>query len=247
MHQQAQQHRQKQRNWFARHKVLTGAGALVLVVGIGAAVAPGGSDGEDGGSKASDRVVTSSDAGGAAQGGKSGGGKEGKSRKAGLSGNGTFRVGSDVKPGTYRSVGNKEDDNCYWERAKDSKGDPDSIIANDNVIGSSYVTIATGDKVFKTHGCKGWERVPEKKSGTPRTSAPGNGMYRVGVDIPPGTYTSADNKADGNCYWERAKDALHGIDSIEANENVTGNGLVTITPQDAYFKTSGCTTWKKTG
>lgn len=254
MSQQAQQHRQKQRNWFARHKVLTGAGALVLVVGIGAAVAPGGSDGKDSGSKASDRLVSSADAEGAGKGGagrdgkgKDADGKRGKGRKTDLSGNGTFRVGSDVEPGTYRSLGNKEDDACYWERAKDSKGDADSIIANDNVVGSSYVTIAAGDKVFKSRGCKGWERVPEKRSGTPGTSVPGNGMYRVGVDIAPGTYASPDNKADGNCYWERAKDALHGVDSIEANENVTGNGLVTITPQDAYFKTSGCAAWKKTG
>ncbi|WP_372408115.1 hypothetical protein [Streptomyces luteireticuli] len=246
--QDRQQDRRTQRSRFARHKVLTGAGAVVLVVGIGAAVAPGGSDG-DGGSKASDRVV-SSGAEGAGKDGKDAGGaqgKPGKGRKAGFSGNGTFRVGSDIAPGTYRSLGNKKGGNCYWERAKDSKGDADSIIANDNVVGSSYVTVATGDKVFKTHGCKSWERVPEEKSGTPKTSAPGDGMYRVGVDIAPGTYASPDNEADGNCYWERAKDALHGIDSVEANENVTGNGLVTITPQDAYFKTSGCTAWKKTG
>ncbi|WP_171163234.1 hypothetical protein [Streptomyces sp. I05A-00742] len=237
MYQHAQQ---KQRNWFARHKVLTAAGALVVVVGAGAALTGGGDDGDS----ASGKVVT------ADQGakGKGSGGGEQKAGKADISGSGTFQVGSDVKPGTYRSLGNKSGDNCYWERAKNAEGDPDSIIANDNVTGSSYVTIKAGDKIFKSEGCKGWERVPEKKSGTPKsTTVSGNGMYRVGVDIAPGTYKSAGNKADGNCYWERAKDALHGTDSIEANENVTGNGIVTVTPRDAYFKTSGCTDWKKTG
>ncbi|MGI5338384.1 hypothetical protein ACQEVS_13765 [Streptomyces sp. CA-181903] len=236
MYQHAQQ---KQRNWFARHKVLTAAGALVLVVGAGAALSGGGDD------SASDKVVTAGDGG---AGGK-GAGKEGKAaKKADIPGSGTFQVGSDVKPGTYRSVGNKSSGNCYWERAKDSKGEPDSIIANDNVTGSSYVTIKADDKIFKSQGCKGWELVPAKADGAPKTtSVSGNGMYRVGADIAPGTYRSTGNKADGNCYWERAKDALHGVDSIAANENVTGNGLVTITAQDAYFKTAGCAEWKKTG
>ncbi|MGK5642280.1 hypothetical protein ACSNOK_28790 [Streptomyces sp. URMC 126] len=236
MYQHAQQ---KQRNWFARHKVLTAAGALVVIVGAGAAFS-GGGDGDD----ASGKVVTAGE--GSAAGKGSGSGKERK--KADIPGSGTFQVGADVKAGTYRSVGNKSSGNCYWERAKDSKGDPDSIIANDNVTGSSYVTIKASDKVFKSQGCKGWERVPAKASGAPKaTSVSGDGMYRVGVDISPGTYRSAGNKADGNCYWERAKDALHGVDSIAANENVTGNGIVTITAQDAYFKTSGCADWKKTG
>ncbi|MBZ4319022.1 hypothetical protein [Streptomyces huiliensis] len=236
MYQHAQQ---KQRNWFARHKVLTAAGALVVVVGAGAALS-GGDDGDS----ASGKVVTADGRGTAGK--DSGAKKEGK--KADISGSGTFQVGSDVKPGTYRSVGNKESGNCYWERAKGSKGDPDSIIANDNVTGSSYVTIKADDKIFKSQGCKGWERVPAKADGAPRTtSVSGDGMYRIGADIAPGTYRSTGNKADGNCYWERAKDALHGMESIAANENVTGNGIVTITPQDAYFKTSGCADWKKTG
>jgi hypothetical protein len=70
-------------------------------------------------------------------------------------------------------------------------------------------------------------------------------MYRVGVDIAPGTYRSTGN-ADDLCYWERAKDALHSIRSIRANDNVTGTAVVTISAGDAYFKTTGCRNWKKT-
>ncbi|GAA0339066.1 hypothetical protein [Streptomyces blastmyceticus] len=223
-------HQPKQRNWFARHKVLTAAGAIVAVIAVGAAVGGGSGDGDD----------KPTAAGGAENTAEKGGG--GGKKKADMSGSGTYQVGKDIKPGTYRSTGNKL--GCYWERAKDSKGELDSILANDNVVGSSYVTIAADDKVFKTRDCKGWNLVTDEKTGTPKSEVSGNGMYRVGVDIAPGTY-----KADGNksgCYWERDKDALHGTDSIEANENVTGSGIVTITPQDAYFKTNGCADWKKT-
>ncbi|ARZ69714.1 hypothetical protein M1P56_02475 [Streptomyces sp. HU2014] len=235
----------KQRSWFARHKVLTGAGALVVVVAVGAAVGGGGDEG-DGTTTAS----SSSERAGAGKDTAKGGAKENQDgqgkdkKKADVSGNGTFQVGSDIKPGTYRSTGNKL--GCYWERAKDSSGGLDSILANDNVQGASYVTVKADDKIFKTRGCKGWHRVTEDKAGaTPQTQVSGNGMYRVGVDIAPGTYKAEGNKS--GCYWERDKDALHEMDSIEANENVTGSGIVTLSPQDGYFKTNGCADWKKTG
>ncbi len=72
------------------------------------------------------------------------------------------------------------------------------------------------------------------------------GMFAVGRDIAPGTYRSAGN-TDDMCYWERAKDAEHGLDSIIANGNATGTAVVTISASDGYFKTTGCKDWKKTG
>ncbi|MGK5731838.1 hypothetical protein [Streptomyces sp. URMC 124] len=235
------QHSQpKQRNWFARHKVLTAAGALVVIVGIGAMTGGGDGDG-DGKPSATGRGAEKKD--------KATGqdGTEGeKASKGGIRGSGTYQVGADIKPGTYRSVGNKL--GCYWERAKDSSGEADAILANDNVVGASYVTVKAEDKVFKTQGCKSWEPVADGRAGgSPKTEMSGNGMYKVGVDIAPGTYKSTGNKQDA-CYWERAKDALHeSAESIIANENVTGSALVTIAPGDAYFKTAGCADWKKTG
>ncbi|MBM9504994.1 hypothetical protein [Actinacidiphila acididurans] len=162
-------------------------------------------------------------------------------------GNGTYRVGADIAPGTYLTSGNG-DGMCYWERAKDASGDMDSVLANDNVTGSSYVTITRADKIFKTTDCKDWYAVPAKAGApkSPKAQISGDGMYKVGADMQPGTYRSTGN-ADGNCYWERAKDALHGTDSIIANDNVTGTAIVTIAHTDAYFKSSGCGDWRKTG
>ncbi|MEU6089212.1 hypothetical protein ABZ865_20815 [Streptomyces sp. NPDC047085] len=219
-------------------------GAVVGIVVIGAVSANAGSDGTDGKDSGSKGSSTSADH---KSGDKksSGGDKASEKKKVAFSGDGDFSVGSDVKPGIYRSTGNT-DDMCYWERAKDASGDPESLLANDNVSGTSYVTVKPTDKLFKSSGCKDWEAVDPKAKGTPASSMAGNGgMFKVGTDIAPGTYKSTGN-ADDSCYWERTKDAEHGLDSILANNNVTGTAVVTIRATDAYFKTTGCGDWKKT-
>jgi hypothetical protein len=221
-------------------------GAVVGVVVIGVVSANAGGNGGDGGSGSSGKGSSASAEHQAA--GKKGSGtsEAAEKKKAAFDGDGDFQVGSDIKPGTYRTTGNT-DDMCYWERAKDASGDTDSLLANDNVSGTSYVTVKATDKIFKSSGCKDWEAVDAKAQGSPATKMAGNGgMFRVGVDIAPGTYKSTGNK-DDMCYWERTKDAEHGLDSILANDNVTGTAVVTISAKDAYFKTTGCTDWKKTG
>ncbi|MEU2059865.1 hypothetical protein [Streptomyces sp. NPDC013455] len=223
-------------------------GAVVGIVVIGAVSANAGGDGEDGGNGGSGSGKGSSASAGRTSGGKKapeGDTKAAEEKKAAaLGGDGEYQVGSDVKPGTYRTTGNT-DDMCYWERAKDASGEMDSLLANDNVSGTSYVTVKATDKLFKSSDCKDWEAVDPKAKGTPGSSMDGDGgMFKVGTDIAPGTYKSTGN-ADDSCYWERTKDADHGLDSIIANNNVTGTAVVTISPSDAYFKTTDCGDWKK--
>ncbi|MFI8070024.1 hypothetical protein ACIF85_14725 [Streptomyces sp. NPDC086033] len=167
-------------------------------------------------------------------------------KKAAFAGDGDFQVGSDIKPGTYRTTGN-DDGMCYWERAKDASGEMDSLLANDNVTGTSYVTVKATDKLLKSSDCNDWEAVDEKAKGSPATRMSGDGgMFAVGADIAPGTYKSTGN-TDDSCYWERTKNAEHGIESTLANDNVNGTAVVRISVSDAYFKTNGCKDWKKTG
>jgi hypothetical protein len=229
-------------------KVALGAVVGVVVIGVVSANAGdnGNGGGTDAGGKNSSTSAQSQHGSGGKQktGGKQTTDKKAVVKKAAFAGDGDFRVGSDIKPGTYRTTGNR-DGMCYWERAKDAKGEMDSIIANDNVSGTSYVTVKATDKLFKSSGCKGWEAVGPKAQGTPAATMAGDGgMFRVGSDIAPGTYRSTGNK-DDSCYWERAKDADHSLRSIIANNNVTGTAVVTISPRDTYFKTSGCGDWKK--
>ncbi|MFE3110601.1 hypothetical protein [Kitasatospora indigofera] len=73
-----------------------------------------------------------------------------------FAGSGTYLVGDDIQPGTYKTAGPGSLGHCYWERDKDSSGGFDSIIANDNLTGQGVVTIKSSDKVFKTTGCQAW-------------------------------------------------------------------------------------------
>ncbi|MET9445558.1 hypothetical protein [Streptomyces cinerochromogenes] len=219
-------------------------GAVVGIVVIGAVSANAGGDDKNDGARGGDKgsSAPAEHKSGGQKG--SGGAKATEEEKAALGGDGEYQVGSDVKPGTYRTTGNT-DDMCYWERAKDASGELDSMLANDNVSGTSYVTVKPTDKLFKSSGCKDWEAVDLKAKGTPGSSMDGDGgMYKVGTDIAPGTYKSTGN-TDDSCYWERTKDADHGLNSIIANNNVSGTAVVTISPSDAYFKTNDCGDWKK--
>lgn len=68
---------------------------------------------------------------------------------------GTWDVGSEVKPGTY--VGTVPDDssNCYWARLRNFDGGMNSIIANDNASPGERVRIAvrSSDAGIELSGC----------------------------------------------------------------------------------------------
>ncbi|WP_329218201.1 hypothetical protein OG352_18250 [Streptomyces sp. NBC_01485] len=74
-----------------------------------------------------------------------------------ISGDGEYLVGQDMEPGTYKTKGPTDGSMCYWERAKDSSGDFDSIITNGTPTGTGRVTVKKGE-VFKTQGCQDWTK-----------------------------------------------------------------------------------------
>lgn len=78
-----------------------------------------------------------------------------------ISGDGTFAVPAQVKPGSYRTVVPSDSFNCYYERLKDASGTFDSIIANNNGAPGSQqiVEIKKTDKYFKTQGCGTWAKI----------------------------------------------------------------------------------------
>jgi hypothetical protein len=73
----------------------------------------------------------------------------------------------------------------------------------------------------------------------PRTFA--DGTYRVGRDIPAGTYRT--RQAAQGCYWERLSGFGGTGGEIIANSFSTGNQVVTIAPTDAGFHAAGCGIW----
>lgn len=75
---------------------------------------------------------------------------------AGGFGDGTWIVGADIQPGTYRT---SSPGGCYWERVADFSGD--STIENDFTLdpGPQIVTIAPSDAGFTSRGCGTWTKV----------------------------------------------------------------------------------------
>lgn len=71
-------------------------------------------------------------------------------------GTGTFLVGEEISPGTYRSEGTSD---CYWARLSGTDGSLDSIITNNFGGGRQIVTISGSDVAFETSGCGGWNRI----------------------------------------------------------------------------------------
>ncbi|UIX29555.1 hypothetical protein [Streptomyces sp. GQFP] len=76
-------------------------------------------------------------------------------------GDGTYVVGNDIKPGTYRSEGPQGGliASCYWARLSSTSGELKDIIANNATSGQTTVTIAATDKAFNTTGCKAWKKI----------------------------------------------------------------------------------------
>lgn len=111
-----------------------------------------------------------------------------------IPGDGTFRTGADLVPGTYRSQGG---DSCYWERLRGFGGQTADIIANGAGILPQTVTIAPTDAGFRSQGCAPWTLVTDAATTTttsvtlpagaqacPSTSGPAGGFAHSAVGSP---------------------------------------------------------------
>jgi hypothetical protein len=76
----------------------------------------------------------------------------------------------------------------------------------------------------------------------------GDGTYRVGIDIPPGTFrTEGTFYTAGQCVWQRLSGFSGSLDDqIEIGGTESSRPIVTILPSDAGFSTEGCGTWRLT-
>lgn len=67
-----------------------------------------------------------------------------------IPGDGTFVVGEDIQPGTYKA---SAADGCYWARLSGLGGALDDIIANSNTSGPVTIEVAPSDKALEVSGC----------------------------------------------------------------------------------------------
>ena len=146
---------------------------------------------------------------------------------------GMYKVGTDIPAGTYLITG----DMGYVEVASDSSGQLESIIANDNYVNRTYLSVADG-QYFKFDGVA----IPEAEAPayTSENGAYPEGKYLVGKDIPAGEYkiSLTDGNVMGYGYIEVSSDASGTLNAIVANANIQGDTYQTV--QDGqYLKLNG--------
>ncbi len=149
---------------------------------------------------------------------------------------GTFQVGTDIKPGTYRT--REGSSGCYYERLSGFSGEFDDILANGNANAPAIITIKPTDAGFTSQDCGTWTK--DLSAITKSKTSFGEGAYIVGTDIEPGTYR---NSGSSGCYYERLSNFTGGFDGIIANGNADEPAVVTIEPTDAGFQSNDCGTW----
>lgn len=153
-------------------------------------------------------------------------------------GNGTFVVGTDIQPGTYRTRTSSY--GCYYARLSGFSGSFSEIIANANTNAPAVITISASDKGFESTRCGTWTQ--DLSAITSSQTSFGDGMYIVGTDIEPGTYKSSGS--DG-CYYARLSGFSGSSGSILANNNTDTPAIVTIASSDKGFEATRCGTWTK--
>lgn len=78
------------------------------------------------------------------------------SAPAGQLADGTYVVGTDIAPGTYRTAGGPH---CYWARLKGFGGASGDVVTNGLPTATELVTVAPSDVGFTSRGCGAWTKV----------------------------------------------------------------------------------------
>ena len=169
-------------------------------------------------------------------------------------GDGSYEVGVDIAPGTYRTSGPTAGAPiCSYARLRTagaSYTDTSEVLQLENVMGQTVVTIQPSDGGFFSQLCGTWtqQTTSTRQVSTPRTSF-GDGSYEVGVDIAPGTYRTSGPPAGAPiCSYARLRTAgasYTDTSEVLQLENVMGQAVVTIQPSDGGFFSQLCGTWSQ--
>jgi hypothetical protein len=70
---------------------------------------------------------------------------------------GTYLVGTEIKPGLYLTLGGAGGGTCSWSRLSSvGSGDATNTIDHGESPDAQYAVVAPTDKAFETHGCQAW-------------------------------------------------------------------------------------------
>jgi hypothetical protein len=142
---------------------------------------------------------------------------------------GEYMVGSEIKPGIYRS----NTSSCYYTRLSGFSGDFSDIISNGSTgANGGVIEILASDKGFSSR-CT-WYKIDPLVLATP-TATKGSftsGIWFVGGEIKAGIYRTTTK----DCYYSRLSGFLGDIENIIANGSTGANGgIVEIPATDKAF------------
>jgi hypothetical protein len=100
--------------------------------------------------------------------------------KTTIDANGTYKVGTDIVPGTYSSAGPVENEVCSWKRKAG-----DSLIDNAMTKKPQVVQIDPTDTTFTTRDCQTWQLTDCSQGCAPTTASPGSVLGQLGTFLAP--------------------------------------------------------------
>ncbi|ARF13148.1 hypothetical protein [Sporosarcina ureae] len=152
---------------------------------------------------------------------------------------GRYEVGTDVEPGEYLVFSNGV---TLLENTTDQSGNPDSIVFNVALDGRShtYVTLREGEYFT----LKGGEMYPVASAPSikPTNGIYKDGQYKVGTDIPAGSYTLLVDDQSDIGFYEISKNSRQDMMDLLVSDVVEGETSINITNgqyltiRNAYLK-----------
>jgi hypothetical protein len=142
-----------------------------------------------------------------------------------------YKVGTDITAGEYVIISDALGTG-YMQISSDSTGKLESIIANENIINRTIVTIKDG-QYFEVKSGEIYliDKAPKVE---PKDNQLSSGMYKVGLDIQPGEY-KVSAAGEDYAYIEVSSNSSHTLESIVSNDNFTGEKYITI-KEGQYLK-----------
>lgn len=138
--------------------------------------------------------------------------------------NNVFLVGQDLAPGEY-FIQAKEDTHAFVQVARDNSGAVGSVITNKIFQTHSFITVHEGEYLVVERGIimnADEASVPSFTNGVL-----GDGVYRVGIDIPAGQYTVLPT-SDVAGYYQIATNSRGTASDIVSNNNFSDEITINV-------------------
>lgn len=143
-------------------------------------------------------------------------------------GEGMYKVGKDIPAGEY--VLYATNGSGYFSVNKNASGSFDAIITNEVFKTNSIITVKNG-QYLELNRCKA------VKASDVKVNTSGEGMFRVGIDIAPGTYQLIATRSPYG-YVEVSSNSFHDFNNIIMNDNFSKNKYIDL-KKGQYLKLSG--------